>query len=95
MRRHSSRGQVEEGEGGWVTDSLSVASWHLQDLLNSDCTTGSGSGLPFLVQRTVARQVALVECVGEYWVSLRAGDQGPGGARQLSASGVTGRTRPG
>lgn len=38
-----------------------------QDLLDSDCTTGSGSGLPFLVQRTVARQVALVECVGEPW----------------------------
>uniref|UniRef100_A0A8C6ZSB7 receptor protein serine/threonine kinase n=1 Tax=Nothoprocta perdicaria TaxID=30464 RepID=A0A8C6ZSB7_NOTPE len=36
-----------------------------QDLLNDDCTTGSGSGLPFLVQRTVARQIALVECVGK------------------------------
>ncbi|CAJ0951002.1 unnamed protein product [Ranitomeya imitator] len=34
------------------------------DLLDS--TTGSGSGLPFLVQRTVARQVTLVECVGRY-----------------------------
>uniref|UniRef100_A0A8V5GYL6 Serine/threonine-protein kinase receptor n=1 Tax=Melopsittacus undulatus TaxID=13146 RepID=A0A8V5GYL6_MELUD len=30
-----------------------------------DCTTGSGSGLPFLVQRTVARQITLVECVGK------------------------------
>ncbi|XP_075758148.1 activin receptor type-1-like [Pelodiscus sinensis] len=37
----------------------------LEDLLNEDCTTGSGSGLPFLVQRTVARQIALVECVGK------------------------------
>lgn len=36
-----------------------------QDLLNDDCTTGSGSGLPFLVQRTVARQITLVECVGK------------------------------
>lgn len=61
------------GMGG---DSLSVGSWYLQDLLDSDCTTGSGSGLPFLVQRTVARQVALVECVGEQWVSLGDGDQG-------------------
>ncbi|KAG8129419.1 hypothetical protein E2320_016114, partial [Naja naja] len=34
-------------------------------LLNDDCTTGSGSGLPFLVQRTVARQITLVECVGK------------------------------
>lgn len=47
----------------------SAASRYSQDLLDSDCTTGSGSGLPFLVQRTVARQVALVECVGEQWVS--------------------------
>ena len=47
-----------------------MASLYPQDLLDSDCTTGSGSGLPFLVQRTVARQVALVECVGEQWVSL-------------------------
>ncbi|XP_042747912.1 serine/threonine-protein kinase receptor R3-like, partial [Lagopus leucura] len=37
----------------------------LEDLLNDDCTTGSGSGLPFLVQRTVARQISLVECVGK------------------------------
>lgn len=33
--------------------------------MNDDCTTGSGSGLPFLVQRTVARQITLVECVGK------------------------------
>ncbi|XP_051497461.1 serine/threonine-protein kinase receptor R3 isoform X1 [Apus apus] len=37
----------------------------MEDLLNDDCTTGSGSGLPFLVQRTVARQITLVECVGK------------------------------
>lgn len=37
----------------------------MQDLLSDDCTTGSGSGLPFLVQRTVARQITLVECVGK------------------------------
>ncbi|XP_028566352.2 activin receptor type-1-like [Podarcis muralis] len=37
----------------------------LKNLLNNDCTTGSGSGLPFLVQRTVARQISLVECVGK------------------------------
>ncbi|XP_071991304.1 activin receptor type-1-like isoform X1 [Engystomops pustulosus] len=49
----------------------------LGDLL--DCTTGSGSGLPFLVQRTVARQVTLVECVGkgrygEVWRGLWQGE---------------------
>ncbi|KAM6214660.1 activin receptor type-1-like [Rhynchocyon petersi] len=51
----------------------------LGDLLDSDCTTGSGSGLPFLVQRTVARQVSLVECVGkgrygEVWRGLWHGE---------------------
>ncbi|XP_043939750.1 activin receptor type-1-like [Protopterus annectens] len=35
------------------------------NLLDEYCTSGSGSGLPFLVQRTVARQVTLVECVGK------------------------------
>ena len=54
---------------------LLAASRCSQDLLDSECTTGSGSGLPFLVQRTVARQVALVECVGEQWVSPGDGDQ--------------------
>ncbi|XP_076829624.1 activin receptor type-1 [Brachyhypopomus gauderio] len=37
----------------------------LADLLDHSCTSGSGSGLPFLVQRTVARQISLVECVGK------------------------------
>ncbi|XP_013763803.1 uncharacterized protein LOC102211727 [Pundamilia nyererei] len=36
----------------------------LADLLDHSCTSGSGSGLPFLVQRTVARQITLNECVG-------------------------------
>ena len=37
-----------------------------QDMFDHSCTSGSGSGLPFLVQRTVARQVTLVECIGTY-----------------------------
>ncbi len=36
----------------------------LQDLYEHSVTSGSGSGLPLLVQRTVARQVTLVECIG-------------------------------
>ena len=28
-------------------------------------TSGSGSGLPFLVQRTLAKQIALRECIGK------------------------------
>uniref|UniRef100_A0A8C9TPZ8 Activin receptor type-1 n=1 Tax=Scleropages formosus TaxID=113540 RepID=A0A8C9TPZ8_SCLFO len=38
---------------------------HRCDLLDHSCTSGSGSGLPFFVQRTVARQITLNECVGK------------------------------
>ncbi|KAK7809655.1 hypothetical protein U0070_010451 [Myodes glareolus] len=54
--------EVGRGEGA-VADGQPLSG--TEDFLDSDCTTGSGSGLPFLVQRTVARQVALVECVGK------------------------------
>lgn len=36
-----------------------------QDIFDEFCTSGSGTGLPYLVQRTMARQISLVECVGE------------------------------
>ncbi|VDI64999.1 activin receptor type-1-like isoform X1 [Mytilus galloprovincialis] len=37
----------------------------LKEILDDSCTSGSGSGLPFLVQRTIARQVTLLECIGK------------------------------
>lgn len=37
----------------------------LQDIFDEFCTSGSGTGLPYLVQRTMARQISLVECVGQ------------------------------
>ncbi|XP_033629184.1 activin receptor type-1-like isoform X1 [Asterias rubens] len=37
----------------------------LKDLFDHSNTSGSGSGLPYLVQRTVARQITLVEQVGK------------------------------
>ncbi|KAG8452340.1 hypothetical protein GDO86_004228 [Hymenochirus boettgeri] len=51
----------------------------LGEFLDEYCTTGSGSGLPFLVQRTVARQITLVECVGkgrygEVWRGMWQGE---------------------
>ncbi|XP_041036337.1 activin receptor type-1-like isoform X3 [Carcharodon carcharias] len=51
----------------------------LTDLFDHSCTSGSGSGLPFLVQRTVARQITLVECVGkgrygEVWRGMWQGE---------------------
>ncbi|KAM7317662.1 hypothetical protein ACRRTK_023964 [Alexandromys fortis] len=53
------------GESSLILKASEQGDSMLGDFLDSDCTTGSGSGLPFLVQRTVARQVALVECVGK------------------------------
>ncbi|XP_064598596.1 activin receptor type-1-like isoform X2 [Liolophura sinensis] len=42
-----------------------VSDSSLKELFDESCTSGSGSGLPFLVQRTVARQVTLLECIGK------------------------------
>ncbi|XP_006900270.1 PREDICTED: serine/threonine-protein kinase receptor R3 [Elephantulus edwardii] len=69
----------ELGESSIILKTSEQGDSMLGDLLDSDCTTGSGSGLPFLVQRTVARQVALVECVGkgrygEVWRGLWHGE---------------------
>lgn len=36
----------------------------LKEMLDSTCS-GSGAGLPILVQRSIARQVSLIECVGK------------------------------
>ncbi|XP_059812121.1 activin receptor type-1-like [Hypanus sabinus] len=49
------------------------------ELFDHSCTSGSGSGLPFLVQRTVARQITLIECVGkgrygEVWRGMWQGE---------------------
>nr|ALR88679.1 activin receptor type I-like mw [Saccoglossus kowalevskii] len=51
----------------------------LQEMLDHSCTSGSGSGLPFLVQRTVARQITLFDKVGkgrygEVWRGLYHGE---------------------
>ncbi|XP_066469747.1 serine/threonine-protein kinase receptor R3 [Tiliqua scincoides] len=55
----------ELGDMDIMLKAAMVGDSTLDDLLSDDCTTGSGSGLPFLVQRTVARQITLVECVGK------------------------------
>ncbi|KOB71599.1 Saxophone [Operophtera brumata] len=47
---------------------LSALTWKLWGSVTacvSSCTSGSGSGLPLMVQRTLAKQVALIECVGK------------------------------
>ncbi|XP_068453567.1 serine/threonine-protein kinase receptor R3 [Clinocottus analis] len=35
------------------------------DIFDEFCTSGSGTGLPYLVQRTMARQISLLQCVGK------------------------------
>ncbi|XP_038060789.1 bone morphogenetic protein receptor type-1B-like [Patiria miniata] len=44
----------------YITDGES-----LSELLNRVSGSGSGSGLPLLVQRTIAKQVQLIRCVGQ------------------------------
>lgn len=46
------------------------AGWHyfffcLQEYLDQSLTSGSGSGLPLLIQRTLAKQISLAECIGK------------------------------
>ncbi|KAL6105465.1 acvr1b [Pungitius sinensis] len=48
---------------GLITSNVGDST--LAELLDQSCTSGSGSGLPFLVQRTVARQISLMELVGK------------------------------
>ncbi|XP_042310375.1 serine/threonine-protein kinase receptor R3 [Sceloporus undulatus] len=55
----------ELGDMDFILKSSVIGDSTLEDLMDDDCTTGSGSGLPFLVQRTVARQITLAECVGK------------------------------
>uniref|UniRef100_A0A3Q2Q543 receptor protein serine/threonine kinase n=1 Tax=Fundulus heteroclitus TaxID=8078 RepID=A0A3Q2Q543_FUNHE len=45
--------------------ALNYSASNLNDIFDEFCTSGSGTGLPYLVQRTMARQISLVECVGK------------------------------
>uniref|UniRef100_A0A8C5Q0G1 Activin receptor type-1 n=1 Tax=Leptobrachium leishanense TaxID=445787 RepID=A0A8C5Q0G1_9ANUR len=63
MERLSSRDAEYGTIDGLIASNVGDST--LADLLDHSCTSGSGSGLPFLVQRTVARQITLAECVGK------------------------------
>ncbi|VDL98031.1 unnamed protein product [Schistocephalus solidus] len=56
---------------GWINSNSSMGrvSFYLQRGQVHSSSSGSGSGLPFLVQATVSRQIALQECIGKYSVS--------------------------
>ncbi|XP_026530367.1 activin receptor type-1-like [Notechis scutatus] len=64
---HMERLNSRDAEYGTIEGLIAsnVGDNTLADLLDHSCTSGSGSGLPFLVQRTVARQITLLECVGK------------------------------
>ncbi|MFT7818054.1 activin receptor type-1-like isoform X3 [Arapaima gigas] len=65
--KHMERLTARDAEYGTIDGLITsnVGDSTLADLLDQSCTSGSGSGLPFLVQRTVARQITLNECVGK------------------------------
>ncbi|XP_053900159.1 activin receptor type-1 isoform X3 [Malaclemys terrapin pileata] len=67
QQNHMERLNARDAEYGTIEGLITsnVGDSTLADLLDHSCTSGSGSGLPFLVQRTVARQITLLECVGK------------------------------
>ncbi|XP_044273757.1 activin receptor type-1 isoform X2 [Varanus komodoensis] len=67
QQRYMERLNSRDAEYGTIEGLIAsnVGDSTLADLLDHSCTSGSGSGLPFLVQRTVARQITLLECVGK------------------------------
>ncbi|XP_037301442.1 activin receptor type-1-like, partial [Manduca sexta] len=60
----------EGGEGsggagaGWVV-AVAAGDSTLREYLECSVTSGSGSGLPLMVQRTLAKQVTLYDCIGK------------------------------
>ncbi|XP_069791582.1 activin receptor type-1-like isoform X3 [Narcine bancroftii] len=67
QQSHLQRLNPREAEYGAIDGLIAsnVDDSTLADLLDNSCTSGSGSGLPLFIQRTVARQITLVECIGK------------------------------
>ncbi|KAG8432348.1 hypothetical protein GDO86_016841 [Hymenochirus boettgeri] len=81
QQRHMDMLSNRDAEYGTIDGLIAsnVGDSTLAEMLDHSCTSGSGSGLPFLVQRTVARQITLAECVGkgrygEVWRGLWQGE---------------------
>lgn len=58
MESFRKAGRLEGGLRATVVGDSTLADW-----MNT-ATSGSGSGLPFLIQRTMARQIQLQDCIG-------------------------------
>ncbi|XP_078493671.1 transforming growth factor beta receptor [Ciona intestinalis] len=59
LEKQREAGRLEGGLRATRVNESTLADWM------ESATSGSGSGLPFLVQRTMARQIQLVNCIGK------------------------------
>ncbi|XP_065051791.1 activin receptor type-1-like isoform X2 [Rhopilema esculentum] len=57
--------EITVDNAGTTLMAIPLGEDSLRSLIDASCTSGSGSGLPFLVQRTVARQIILIDLVGK------------------------------
>ncbi|OQR73711.1 TGF-beta receptor type-1-like [Tropilaelaps mercedesae] len=62
-RRRKDRDMMNSAEGG-ENEPMILPPGSIRDLLDMT-TSGSGSGLPLLVQRSIARQITLLETIGK------------------------------
>lgn len=70
MHRHRLRNQSKhDTDMYYATDELlratAAGDSTLREYLEHSLTSGSGSGLPLLIQRTLAKQISLSECIGK------------------------------
>ncbi|XP_077584178.1 activin receptor type-1C isoform X2 [Stigmatopora nigra] len=65
QRRAYGRDRKHDPEDAFDDHALLSSDKCLKDLIYDMSTSGSGSGLPLLVQRTIARTIVLQECVGK------------------------------
>ncbi|CAH0403243.1 unnamed protein product [Chilo suppressalis] len=56
---------VEGSQTGCGVRAVAAGDSTLREYLECSVTSGSGSGLPLMVQRTLAKQVTLMDCVGK------------------------------
>ncbi|XP_068624907.1 activin receptor type-1 [Battus philenor] len=56
---------LEGSQNGGGLKAVAAGDSTLREYLECSVTSGSGSGLPLMVQRTLAKQVTLIDCVGK------------------------------